>query len=99
MRRTVLTMSLVAGLAAPVAFAVPAQAVGTFPRKAVEQAIENQIPEVLGHKATVRCPARSTWVRGAKFYCTATPTKGAPYRVRVTLGKVRTHSFKWLTAG
>ncbi|HQR80085.1 MAG TPA: DUF4333 domain-containing protein [Actinomycetota bacterium] len=99
MRRTLLSVSLVAGLAAPIALAVPAQAVGPFPRKAVEQAIENQIPKVLGHKATVKCPARNKWVKGAKFYCTAKPANGASYRVRVTLGKAKTHSFKWLTVG
>lgn len=100
MRRTVLTVSLVAGLAAPAALAVPAQAVNTFPRKAVEQAIENQIKDVVGQPAGVRCPARSKWVKGAVFYCTAKPTNGAEsYRVKVTLGKLKTHSFKWLTVG
>lgn len=99
MRSTYFTAALVAGLAAPVALVAPAQAAGPFPRAAVEQAIENQIPEVLGHKARVKCPARDFWVKGAKFYCTAKPTNGAAYRVRVTLGKAKTHNFKWRTVG
>lgn len=80
--------------------ALPAQAVNTFPRKAVEQAIQNQIKDVLQQRATVKCPARSTWVKGAVFYCQAKPTNGAAsYRVKVTLGNARTHTFKWLQIG
>jgi hypothetical protein len=100
MRRTAITIPLVVGLAAPLALAAPAQAVNTFPRKAVEQAIENQIKDVVGQPAGVKCPARSKWVKGAVFFCTAKPTDGAAsYRVKVTLGKLKTHSFKWLTVG
>ena len=82
MRGTVVTMSIVAGLAVP-ALAAPAQAATTFPRKAVQQTIEKQIVEVIGQKATVKCPARKRWVKGAVFFCNATPTNGAAsYRVR-----------------
>ena len=95
MRGTVVTMSLVAGLAVP-ALAAPAQAATTFPRKAVQQTIEKQIVEVIGQKATVKCPARKRWVKGAVFYCNATPTNGAaPYRVRVKLGSAKTYAFDW----
>ena len=100
MRRTFVTLSLVAGMAAPAVLVAPAQAVNTFPRKAVEQAIESQIKEVVKQKARVKCPARSTWVKGAVFYCKATPTNGAAsYRVKVTLKDRRTHTFKWLKIG
>jgi Domain of unknown function (DUF4333) len=100
MRRTVITLSLVAGMAAPAVLAVPAHAVNTFPRKAVEQAIESQIKDVVKQKARVKCPARSTWVKGAVLYCKATPTNGAAsYRVKVTLKDRRTYNFKWLKVG
>ncbi len=55
MRGTVVTMSIVAGLAVP-ALAAPAQAATTFPRKAVQQTIEKQIVEVIGQKATGEVP-------------------------------------------
>ncbi len=95
MRGTVVTLSLVAGLVVP-ALAAPAQAATIFPRKAVQQAIEKQIVEVIGQKATVKCPARKRWVKGAVFYCNATPTNGdAGYRVRVKLGSAKTYAFDW----
>ncbi|MFN8184594.1 MAG: DUF4333 domain-containing protein [Candidatus Nanopelagicales bacterium] len=100
MRRTVVTMSLVAGLAAPAVLVTPAQAATSFPRKAVQQAIANQIREVVGQKATVKCPARKNWVKGKVMYCTAKPTNGAAsYRVKVTLGNPNTYTFKWLKLG
>ena len=95
MRGTVVTISIVAGLTVP-ALAAPAQAATTFPRKAVQQAIQKQIREVIGQKAKVKCPTRKKWVKGAVFYCTAKPTNGAaPYRVRVKLGSAKTYNFDW----
>ncbi len=99
MGRTAIALSLVAGLAAPVAMVAPAQA-AHFPRKAVQRAIERQIKEVIGQPADVKCPARSSWTKGAVFYCTAKPTDGAAaYRVKVTLGSAKTHYFKWRQQG
>jgi hypothetical protein len=95
MRKALITLPLVAGLAAPVALVAPAQAAG-FPRNAVERAIERQVREVIGQPATVRCPKRSGWKKGAQFFCSARPTNGdAPYRVRVTLGSKKNWKFDW----
>jgi hypothetical protein len=99
MRKTVVTVSIAAGLAAPLFFA-PSATAGSFPRKAVQDAIESQIKEVVKQKATVKCPARSSWTRGAVFFCNAKPTNGdAAYKVKVTLGREKTHAFRWLKVG
>ena len=93
--RKALIVPLVAGLAAPVALAAPAHA-DTFPRKAVERAIVNQAKDVLKANVKVNCPARSTWKRGAVFYCTAkSPSK--QWRLKVTLGAEKKHKFRWVT--
>ncbi len=99
MRKTVVTVSIATTVVAPLLFSAPAMA-GSFPRKAVQNAIESQIKEVVKQKATVKCPARSNWTRGAVFYCNAKPTNGAAsYRVKVTLGREKTHAFRWLKIG
>jgi hypothetical protein len=99
MRKAFVTIPLVAGLAAPVVLVGPAQAVD-FPRKAVQNAIERQIKEVIGQPATVKCPARKTWKKGAVFYCSAKPTNGAAgYRVEVTLRTPKNWKFDWVQAG
>lgn len=99
MRKTAVTMSIATALVAPLAFSAPAMA-GPFPRKAVQNAIESQIKDVVKQKATVKCPPRSTWTKGAVFFCTAKPTNGdASYRVKVTLGREKTYAFRWLKIG
>lgn len=96
MRTKLISIPLALSLAAPMVLVAPAQA-DSFPRRAVQSAIEKQIRQVVGQAADVKCPARSTWRRGAVFFCKANPTDGsADYRVRVTLRSKKDWHFDWL---
>ncbi len=94
MRKSVVAISLSAGLVGAPLMAAPANA-APIPRKAMQEAIQSQLRDQFNQRAKIKCPKKQ-WKKGKVFFCKAKAANGSKYRIRVKLGNQKSFSFKWL---